>query len=245
MKQFSEGARYLLTGFRLITQPGLRGFVMIPLLLNAIVFGSLGYLAIDEFAGMLDSLMQGIPSWAAFIRYLLWPLFVLLLLVVSAWTFTIVGNLIASPFAGILAEQAEAILTRQVSTTAFDWKIFPAIAARSLRRECSKLLYYLGWAIVILIVSILVSPLAPLLWFAFGAWMMAVQYVDYPFDNHQHSFTELKSWLAKNRVLALGFGAAVLVASVIPLVNLVVIPAAICGATALWVDKKSSPTKLH
>jgi CysZ protein len=235
----SKGARYLLTGFQLIRQPGLRSFVMIPLLLNVIVFGSLGYIAFEQFADLLDMLMQSIPAWAAFIRYLLWPLFVLLLLVVSAWTFTIIGNLIASPFAGPLAEKAEAILTRQVSAASFDWKTVPAVAVRSLAREGSKLVYYLGWAIVILIISFVASPIAPLLWFAFGAWMMAIQYIDYPFDNHQLTFAELKRWLSQNRLTALGFGAAVLAASVIPLVNLVVIPAAICGATALWVDRKA------
>jgi CysZ protein len=237
MNGFTKGAQYLLAGFQLIRQPGLRGFVMIPLALNIIVFANLGYIALDQFAGLLDVLMQSIPDWAAFIRYLLWPLFVLLLLVVSAWTFTIIGNLIASPFAGLLAEKTEALLTGQVSAASFDWKTIPAIAIRSLAREASKLVYYLGWAIIMLIVSFMVSPIAPLLWFAFGAWMMAIQYIDYPFDNHQRSFAELKRWLSQNRMTALGFGAAVLAASVIPLVNLVVIPAAICGAAALWVDK--------
>lgn len=238
MNGFSAGAGYLITGFKLIRQPGLRGFVMIPLLLNVIVFGSLGYVAIDQFAALLDALMQSVPDWAAFIRYLLWPLFVLLLLVISAWMFTIVGNLIASPFAGPLAEKTEAMLTRQVGAAGFDWKMLPVITVRALVREGVKLVYYLGWAIAILIVSFVASPVAPLLWFAFGAWMMAIQYIDYPFDNHQLSFAELKRWLAQNRMTALGFGAAVLAASVIPLVNLVVIPAAICGATALWVDKR-------
>jgi CysZ protein len=236
---FSDGARYLVRGFELIRQPGLRAFVVVPLLLNSIVFAGLGFFAIDEFAGWLDALMQGVPNWAAFIRYLLWPLFVLLLLVISAWSFTIIGNIIASPFAGVLAEKTEALLTRNVSPTAFDWKTLPAITVRSLKREFSKLFYYLGWTILIVIVSLLVSPIAPVLWFVFGAWMMAVQYVDYPFDNHQLSFAELKRWLAANRMLALGFGAAVLAVSVIPLVNLVVIPAAICGATALWVERRS------
>lgn len=238
MKGLSDGARYLLTGFQLIKQPELRSFVIIPLLLNIIVFATLGYVALAGFADALDTLMQSIPDWAAFVRYLLWPLFVLLLLIVSAWTFTILGNLIASPFAGLLAEKAEAMLTRQISTAPFDWKTLPAIAVRSLQREASKLLYFLGWAILILIVSMLVSPLAPLLWLAFGAWMMAIQYIDYPFDNHQLSFAELKRWLSQNRMTAIGFGVAVLAASVIPLLNLVVIPAAICGAAALWVDKR-------
>ena len=38
-------------------------------------------------------------------------------------------------------------------------------------------------------------------------------------------------------LLALGFGGAVMVATAIPLVNFLVIPAAVAGATVLWVER--------
>lgn len=238
MHELSRSARYLLTGFALLKRPELRLFVAIPLLLNVLVFAGLGYVAIGSFGGWLDGLMQSIPDWAQFVRYLLWPLFVILLLVLYAYTFTVVGTIIVSPVAGILAEKTEELLRGRPAAVPFRWANLPLIAARSLRREGIKLLYYLGWIVIMVIVSLMLSPVAPFAWFLFGAWMMAVQYIDYPMDNNQLSFAQLKQWLGKHRMSALGFGAAVMVASMLPLVNLVVIPAAICGATALWLDKE-------
>jgi CysZ protein len=66
--------------------------------------------------------------------------------------------------------------------------------------------------------------------------MMAIQYKDYPFDNNKISFTQMKDILKKNKGLSYSFGITVAVFSMIPIVNLVVMPVAICGATALWVD---------
>ena len=240
MNELSRSAHYLLTGFSLLKRPELRLFVALPLLLNVLVFGGLGYFAIGEFGGWLDGMIQSIPDWAQFIRYLLWPLFVILLLVIYAYTFSVIGTIIVSPVAGILAEKTEELLRGKPAAVPFTWSQAPVIAVRSFKREGAKLLYYLGWIIVVVIASFVVSPAAPFLWFFFGAWMMAVQYIDYPMDNNQRSFTELKQWLGKNRMTALGFGAAVMVASMLPLVNLVVIPAAICGATALWLDTEKA-----
>lgn len=239
MHDLAQSARYLLTGFTLIRRRELRLFVIVPLLLNVLVFGGLGSAAIDQFGGWLDQLMQSIPDWAAFIRYLLWPLFVILLLIIYAYTFSVVGNIVASPVAGILAEKTEELLRGKPAAVPLNWSRMPAIAIHSLKREGMKLLYYLLRIIVIVILSFVVSPAAPFLWFFFGAWMMAVQYIDYPMDNNQRSFTDVKRWLAQHRLKALGFGSAVIVASMVPLVNLVVIPAAICGATALWLDTEN------
>ncbi len=75
-----------------------------------------------------------------------------------------------------------------------------------------------------------------ILWFLFLAWMMAVQYKDYPFDNHKISFTRMRQALKQRQGLSYSFGITTAVFSMIPLVNLVVMPVAICGATALWVD---------
>jgi CysZ protein len=46
----------------------------------------------------------------------------------------------------------------------------------------------------------------------------------------------MKDILKKNKGLSYSFGITVAVFSMIPIVNLVVMPVAICGATALWVD---------
>jgi CysZ protein len=81
------------------------------------------------------------------------------------------------------------------------------------------------------------TALAPLLWFLLGAWMMAVQYVDYPVDNHQRNFQAVKSVLRGRRLSSLGFGGVVALVSGVPILNFFVVPAAVCGATLFWCEE--------
>lgn len=103
-----------------------------------------------------------------------------------------------------------------------------------------KLLYYIPRAVILLILFFIPGigqTLAPVLWFIFGARMMSVQYGDFPFDNHKVSFPEMKSTLRRDNMTNLQFGSLVSVLTMIPFVNLFIMPAAVCGATALWVDR--------
>ncbi len=65
-----------------------------------------------------------------------------------------------------------------------------------------------------------VNLVAALLWFVFNCWMMSLQYVDYPADNHRVSFPALRRLLGDTRLSALGFGLPVAVAAMVPVVNL-------------------------
>ncbi len=77
---------------------------------------------------------------------------------------------------------------------------------------------------------------APLLWFLFGAWMMAIQYCDYPMDNNKVSFAGLRDNLKSRRMSSLGFGALVSLGMLVPVLNLLIMPAAVVGATIFWVE---------
>ncbi len=80
-----------------------------------------------------------------------------------------------------------------------------------------------------------VNVIAAPCWFLLSCWLLALEYVDYPASNHAIGFKELRRRLRTRRTLALGFGTSVVVATLIPVVNLFVMPAAVAGATALWV----------
>ena len=79
-------------------------------------------------------------------------------------------------------------------------------------------------------------PIA-LLGFLLGAWMMSIQYVDYPVDNHRGSFADVKEAVRGRRLSSMGFGGFVALCSSIPVVNFFVVPAAVVGATLLWVEE--------
>lgn len=235
------GARYLLRGFAMLNQPGIRRYVAIPVTVNIVVFVTLISLAVGELREWMALLVAWLPEWLTFLSWLLWPLAILLMLVVVFYSFSIVANLIASPFNGLLAEKVELLLTSQTPPDSGGAGITGLIkdVPRAVGKELRKLAYYLPRALLVLIVMLvpLVNVVAPLLWFLLGSWMMALSYCDYPMDNHRYSLHQVRARIASRRLTSLGFGAAVMVGTMIPFVNFLIMPAAICGATLYWVER--------
>lgn len=236
----ADGLSYLVRGFKMLREPGIRYFAWAPVAVNILIFSSLGYYSIDQFSGWSDSLLANIPGWASFLEWLLWPLFILLLAIIMIFSFTIIANIIAAPFNAILAELVEQRLAGEAPPSASEnWKQTLVNAPRSLLREFSRLAYVMPLAIAIWIITIipLFTVFAPALWFLWGAWMMAIQYSDYPADNNKVSFKALRQTLAQKRLLTLGFGAGVTAFTLVPVVNLFVMPAAVCGASIMWCER--------
>ena len=236
---FFRGLGYLGEGFRLIRQPGLRLFVIIPLIINVILFGLMFYFLAELFAVMIAGAMAWLPDWAWLqaLDVLFWLLYGLVILLMLAYGFVMMANLIGSPFYGYLAELTEKHLTGQEVSTEGGWLAILKDVPRALWREVQKIAYYLPRALGLFILGMIpvVNLAAAVLWFLFNSWMMALQYVDFPADNHKVSFPRLRRDLAAQRLSALGFGLPVALAAMVPLLNLVVVPAAVCGATAFWV----------
>ncbi len=66
--------------------------------------------------------------------------------------------------------------------------------------------------------------------------MLAIQYCDYPFDNHKVPFKTMRAALRTQKVANMQFGALTSLFTMIPVLNLFIMPVAVCGATAMWVD---------
>lgn len=73
--------------------------------------------------------------------------------------------------------------------------------------------------------------------------MLALEYADFPLGNHGLGFTDIRNKLAEKRFLALGFGGAVMLGTMIPLFNFIVMPVAVAGATAMRVEQYSLDIK--
>ncbi|MBE2293705.1 MAG: sulfate transporter CysZ [Phycisphaerales bacterium] len=233
-----HGARYVLTGLRWLPKRGLRSFVVIPLLINILLFG----IGIWWSAGQLDRLDQTVvswlPSWLVWLHWLLWPLFILTVLVVVFYTFSVVANVIAAPFNGLLAEQVER-MANPAGVPPFRARVSWKELALSPLAELNKLLYFIGWAIPLLVLSFIpvINVAAPVLWVLFGAWMLALEYSDYPLGNRGLSFRDQRRLLRKRWPLTLSFGGMTLLLTLIPVLNFLVIPAAVIGATLMWVQE--------
>jgi CysZ protein len=233
---------YFFQGFKLITTAGLKRFVFFPLAINLILFSAGFYYLFGEISSSIIWVTNLIPEWEWLswlkdgLSYIIWPIAVITILLVFALIFGTLANWIAAPFNGLLAEKVEQHLTGQYMDDTGLTDVFKDIP-RTLGRELSKLTYYIPRAVGFLLLFFILPVFGQVLWFLFSAWMMAVQYCDYAFDNHKVSFRDMKRVLQDNRTQSFSFGVAVSVFSLIPIVNFLVMPVAVCGATALWVDE--------
>lgn len=237
-----KGAGYLVQGARLLSHRRLRLFVIVPLLVNITIFASLIGVAFSYLDGVIDSWMSSLPEWAGFLEWLIWPLLGLVFSLITGYTFTALALLIASPFNSLLAEKAEELITGREVAGLEGLGAALMEVPRAVLRELAKLAYYIPMALLVLVLSFVpvVNALAPLLWFLLGAWMMSIQFVDYPMDNHRLSFGDVKEAVRSRRLSTMGFGGLVALCTGIPVVNFFVVPAAVVGATLLW-SKELAP----
>jgi CysZ protein len=231
-----SGTDYFLQGFKLIRTKGLRQFVFIPLTINLILFTFTFYWLFLQLDSIFTTIEDYTPAWLDWLSVILWPLAVTAIVVAFSYIFSAITNWIAAPFNGLLAEKVEAHLTGESLPDA-GWSAVLKDVPRTLSREWCKLRYYLPRAIGFLVLFFMLPGIGQILWFLFTAWMMAIQYCDYPFDNHKINFDQMKSELNQRKGLSFSFGIIVTVFSMIPVVNLVVMPVAICGATLMYVEQ--------
>lgn len=235
----TSGIHYFSEGWRLVRLPGIKRYVVMPLLVNIVLMGLAFWWLFLQLGAWIPSLMSHVPEWLQWLSYLLWPLAVISIVLVFSYLFSTIANWIAAPFNGLLAEQLEGVLTGKPLPDTSIWSVVKDVP-RIMAREWKKLAYYLPRAIVLLILYFIPGigqTVAPVLWFLFSAWMMSIQYCDYPFDNHKVSFPDMRNALRRNKVDNLQFGALTSLFTMIPILNLVIMPVAVCGATAMWVDR--------
>ncbi len=232
-----SGIYYFREGLHLIWNPELRLYLVVPLIVNCILFLVLTSVFVFYFRDFVDSLMSIIPS---FLEPLAWIVFFVagvLALIVYGYSFNMITNILAAPFYGILAAKAEAILTG-ISPPE---ESMGSMVKRTLYREIEKLLYFLKRGIIVILIVMLLATIpvvnlfAPsLLGLAWAAWSMSIQYTDYSADNHQLAFKPLRQCLWKKKYSSLGFGGFTVMCSVIPVINIIAMPVAVVGGTLFW-----------
>lgn len=232
----TRGAGYLARGARLLSHPTLRPFVLVPLALNILIFGSLIGVSFTFIDDLMDRMLSRIPEWLYFIEWILWPLIVLTAGLITGYLFTTVALIIASPFNALLAEKAEELVTGRPVQSLEGLGAALLGVPRGVLRELLKLLYYVPMALLALLLSF-IPGVGAVAWLLLGAWMMSIQFVDYPMDNHQRSFAQVKEAVRSRRLSSLGFGGVVALCASIPVVNFFVVPAAVVGATLLWCEE--------
>lgn len=269
MKDFFNGFQYAVDGFKLIKQPSVRKYVVIPMLINIAIF-SLGlWYAISAFNSAMTSIvpnmfpdsleLAGWLSWIesayqwflslfGWVEYLLWGLFAILYLLVVFYAFTVVANLVSAPFNGFFSAAVERLLLGEVDPGHIDRSIAEEVKV-ALIGETRKMLYTLKCLIPLLLVFLIlfflpmVNSLIPVIWFLFGAWMLSINYADYPMGNHGLVFSQEKDILKQRRRLSIGFGSAIMLMTMVPVLNFFAVPVGVAGATKLFHERLRADTE--
>lgn len=209
------------------------------MLSNIVILSGFIWLMLGLIDGWVDTLIATLPEWLSFMGWLLWPLILIAILGFVLYGFNAITALIAAPFNGLLAEKVELRLRNgQVS---FPDESIGEMVKRSLQRELQKQWFFLKRVLLLLVISFIpvVNLISPLLWFLFSVWMLSIQYMDYPMDNHKIDFHAMQRRLKQNWWHTVSFGLTSYLLMFVPFINLIFMPAAVSGATWLWVNQVS------
>jgi len=219
--------RCLGQGFFLLARPELRRFIWMPLLLNLCLY-ALGLWAIHYYFDI--AINYFLPTWLIWLHWFLWPLVAASFIVLMFLSFTLLANLLGSPFYSILADKVAAILGLQQELR-HEEPLWQAVQ-HGMATELSRLRYYGIRVLPMLLLFVIpvVNIAVPLFWLLFNGWFLMLEYTSYPLERYGCDFDEQRCILAKARVASICFGVAVLLGLTVPLLNVLIPPAAVVGA---------------
>lgn len=239
-----SGAKYFISGVSLLNTKGIRRFVFIPLMINILIFSAGLWFAIGQFETFIEWALSSLPDWLSWLEWILWPLFAVTFYGVIFFSFSMMANIISAPFNGPLAAAVERRLTDNPDFNSN--KTFIEEAKDSLVNELVKLKHSLFLMMPLAFLSLLsfafplISPAVAVLWMVYTVWVLTLEYADFPMANHGITFKDIREKLANKRLLSLGFGSMAMLATLIPFVNFIVMPAAVAGATKMYLAEFKS-----
>ena len=216
-------AGFLYKGFKLLSNPKLRAFILIPILINIVLYGvalALGYYYVDKIIAQL------IPASLQWLSWILLPLFFIIFFVVGFFTFTILANLIASPFYGHLAAKTQVIISGKAQIAELPF-------SQVIVSELKRVLYIVKRMLPLFLLFVIpgINIIAPFLFSLFGAWCLAMEFMAYPLENEGLLFVDQNRLLRTVRIGALSFGVLTMIGLTVPVLNIIVGPAAVIGST--------------
>jgi CysZ protein len=221
-----------------------RSFVILPLLANLLALAVLVWLVLDYVRdSWLLTLTAYLPGWLDFVAsginaLLLSALFTLTLPVLLI-LFTMLANLLAAPFNGLLSERV--LLKLDADTEPMPLTVYhlTRMVGRTLVREFQKLAWYLPRALLLVLLSLIpgLNVVMPVVWALFSAWMLGLQYLDYAAEIQGLDFNQTRQRLRKFWTKTLGFGLIALAGTLVPILNFWIIPVAVIAASLFWAEQ--------
>lgn len=216
--------RCLMDALKLLPHPELRKFLLIPLLINFVLYGGAFYLGYHSLSGLITN---SIPDWLSWLSWILWPLFFVSFLLIGFFTFTLLANLIAAPYYSQLSAKALQVITgNMIESFEQPWNTV-------FFGELKRIGYIVLRAIPLLLLFVIpfINIIAPIVWGLFAAWGLAMEFMAYPLENRGLAFPEQKQFLRQGRWGVLSFGGLTGLGLTLPFVNILAGQTAVIAAT--------------
>lgn len=238
---FTRGFSYPLRAVKFFKhQPGLLKYLAIPFFINVLVFTATVYFGLDLFERMLETYAPSTEVWyGVLLYYLAWTVALLMTTVIVFFSFTVIGNLVASPFNELLSERTEVLISGKHNDEPFALSRFWKESRNAIIVEIKKMAVFVVCMLLLFginfipgIGSLFYAVLAP----AFTLFFLAVEYLAFVLMRKQMSFSAQRRYIFKRPILMLGYSCGVFCMLAIPFVQFFCIPLAVVGATLLWCD---------
>lgn len=232
MRDFAQGALYVIKGIRPLFTHGLRRFVILPIMFNFLLFSGLFYFFHHYVFSYADSYFNQLPAWLNFLHSIFLVIFLISNFLLFLSMFTVLFNVFAAPFNGLLAEKAQHLFFG----SSIPSLSFGTIVVRSIKRQGQFLAYYVPRFIAMCLLFFVpfIHPIYPFLWFIFNAWMLSMQYQDFVMDNNLIDFKTMQDKLSNHKMLMLGMGSMISLLSFIPVLNILIMPTAVIGGVIAY-----------
>jgi CysZ protein len=237
-RDFFTGVSFLLRGVGMYARsPGIMLLGLVPALISgALLVGSFValYYYVDDLATLITPYAG---SWNASLTQLLRA--AVSIAIVLAWVllsvlfYTAITLLIGQPFYEAISKRVEDKLGGVAGEVNVSfWKTLPRSIVDSVR------LVVLGVFVGILLFALGLIPafgqtVVPVLAVLFGGWILTLELTGVPFERRGLRFRDRRRMLRDRRSMAVGFGGATFICFLIPLGAVLLMPAAVAGATLL------------
>jgi len=249
VRNFAVGVGLLGRGLGLVLRnPRLLGLGLLPALIAGVLYAA----ALITLIGFIGDISRAVTffadDWATGWRDLIRVLAALAVVglggLLGVLTFTAVTLLIGDPFYEKISVLVEARFggLRDEVEIAF-WPSLRRSLVDSVRLIGLSILF--GVPLLLLgFIPVVGQTVVPVLGGAVGGWLLALELTGVPFQRRGQRLRHRRAALRGNRPLALGFGAAVFASFLIPLGAILLMPAAVAGATLLSRKVLGLPTEI-
>ncbi|HOO73611.1 MAG TPA: EI24 domain-containing protein [Spirochaetota bacterium] len=238
---YTEGLRAIGESVKLLRRhKKLLLYFIIPFFINTALLCGLAYGSFAVLAPWLKGMVTGDAWYLEAVRFIITPLVTIITLAVMVLLYSLLGNIITSPFNEFLSEAVE---KRLAPGTTDDAPLTPAVFFRDLKtmgiNTIKLFLLMIAINAALLIVNIIpvaggivYAPLS----FMNTVFFLGMQFFEYPLSRRRMAFKEKMKLAWSHRYGFMGVGTGFFLMSFVPLVGFLGLNLATMAATLLYVN---------